>query len=118
MDKASEYLQHLGLSRDKLTVDEQKTFDQWQNSLGARDVTIEDLRKFLATLVKKLHAEQNDYTNDPAKDLFLKAQIRNADMILAFVTGPEATRQWATGGRAGHLPRGPDDPAPNRVRVS
>ncbi|MFO1065290.1 MAG: hypothetical protein U0892_15600 [Pirellulales bacterium] len=96
MDKVSEYLQHLGLSRDKLTAAEQKTLSEWQTALSAKDVTIADLKSYLTGLVKKLHTEQNDYNNDPAKDLFLKAQIRNADFILAFINGPEAQRQWAS----------------------
>src|SRR5689334_21206766 len=87
-------LDKLGLSFDKLTDEEKKTYQQWAETLTQADVTIDDLKKFLPSYIDRLEYDQTSYENSKDKDLYLKAAIRNAKMMLAFITGPEKRREW------------------------
>ncbi len=87
-------LEKLGLSYDKLTEEEKKTYQQWAETLTQSEVTIDDLKKFLPSYIDRLEYDQTSYDNQPNKDLYLKAAIRNAKMMLAFITGPEKRREW------------------------
>jgi len=87
-------LEKLGLSYDKLTEEEKKTYQQWADTLTQPETSIEDLKKFLPSYIDRLEYDQTSYENSKDKDLYLKAAIRNAKMILAFITGPEKRREW------------------------
>jgi hypothetical protein len=87
-------LEKLGLSPDKLTEEEKKTYEQWSQTLSQPDVTIDDLKKFLPSYIDRLEYDLNNYENSKDKDLYLKAVLRNAKMMLAFITGPEKRREW------------------------
>lgn len=87
-------LEKLGLSYENLTAEEKKTYQQWAETLSQDDVTIDDLKKFLPSYIDRLEYEQTSYENSPNKDLYLKAILRNAKMMLAFITGPEKRREW------------------------
>lgn len=87
-------LEKLGLSYDKLTEEEKKTYESWAQTLTQADVTIDDLKNFLPSYIDRLEYDQTSYENSKDKDLYLKASIRNAKMMLAFITGPEKRREW------------------------
>lgn len=87
-------LEKLNLSYDKLTAEEKKTYEQWSQILTQKEVTIDDLKKFLPSYIDRLEYDLNSYDNSEKKDLYLKAAIRNAKMMLAFITGPEKRREW------------------------
>ena len=87
-------LEKLGLSYDKLSEEEKKTYEQWSQVLTQKEVTIDDLKKFLPSYIDRLEYDLNSYENSKDKDLYLKAAIRNAKMILAFIIGPEKRKAW------------------------
>lgn len=87
-------LEKLGIKYEDLREDEKKTYEQWSTVLSQPEITIEDLKKFLPSYIANLEQEQNDYQNSAKKDLYLKACIRNAKMIQAFILGPEQRKQW------------------------
>ncbi len=87
-------LENLGLSYDKLTEEEKKTYTQWSETLTQEDVSIDDLKKFLPSYIDRLEYDLNNYENSKDKDLYLKAALRNAKMMFAFITGPEKRREW------------------------
>jgi hypothetical protein len=87
-------LEKLGLSYDRLTEEEKKTYQEWSQVLTQPEVTIDDLKTFLPSYIDRLEYDQTSYENQPNKDLYLKAAIRNAKMMLAFITGPEKRREW------------------------
>lgn len=91
----SQLLAKFKVKYESLTGEEKLVYDQWNQSLQVPDVSIDDLKQFLSTQLALLHREQNSYENTKDKDLYLKAQIRNLEMILAFITGPDARRKWA-----------------------
>ena len=94
MPSLNSLLERLGLSFDKLTEEEKKTYQEWSNVFTQADVSIDDLKKFLPSYIDRLEYDQTSYDNKPNKDLYLKAIIRNAKMMLAFITGPEKRREW------------------------
>lgn len=87
-------LEKFNLKYEDLTAEERKTYDEYSKILSQPDVSIDDLKAFIPAQLKRLYSEQNDYRNGKEKDLFLKAQIRNLEMFLAFIQGPEARKQW------------------------
>jgi hypothetical protein len=90
----NQLLEKLGIKYEDLTDEEKQTYENWSNVLTTPDVTIDDLKKFLPVYIAQLQQEQNDYQNNEKKDLYLKACIRNAQMIQAFILGPEKQREW------------------------
>lgn len=90
----NQLLDKMGLKYEDLTQEEKKTFEAWSTGLTEPDVSIDNLKAFLPTFISQLQQEQNDYQNNEKKDLYLKACIRNATMILAFILGPEKRREW------------------------
>jgi hypothetical protein len=87
-------LEKLNINYEDLTDDEKRTYKEWDGALQRPEVTTDDLRRFLPTYIDGLEHDQNDYKNSKEKDLYLKAAIRNAKMVLAFITGPEKRREW------------------------
>ena len=87
-------LEKLGLSYDKLSQEEKKTYQEWSNVFTQAEVEIDDLKKFLPSYIDRLEYDQTSYENSKDKDLYLKAALRNAKMMLAFITGPEKRREW------------------------
>ena len=70
------------------------TYDEYSQVLSQTEITMEDLKAFIPAQLKRLQSEQNDYRNTEKKDLFLKAAIRNLEMIFAFIQGPQSRRKW------------------------
>src|SRR5438105_404962 len=87
-------LEKLGIKYEELTAEEKKTYTQWSEVFTQPEVSIEDLKKFLPSYISRLEYDQNEYENSAKKDTYLKAAIRNAKMMLAFITGPEKRREW------------------------
>jgi len=87
-------LEKMGLKYEDLREDEKKTYEQWSTVLSQSEITVEDLKKFLPSYIAGIEQEQNDYQNSEKKDLYLKACIRNAKMIQAFILGPEQRKAW------------------------
>src|SRR5258708_6275611 len=87
-------LEKLNIKYESLTEEEKRTYQQWSDTFTQGDVSIDDLKKFLPTYLDGLQHQQNDYDNKPHKDLYLKAAIRNAKMILAFISGPQKRKEW------------------------
>ena len=94
LNQLHKLLESLNLNFEDLTSDEKKVYGEWAKVLNTPEVTIDDLRKFLGAQIEVMEAQQNDYSNSHDKDLFLKALIRNAKMIQAFITGAEKRREW------------------------
>ena len=87
-------LEKLNLKYEDLSAEVKKVYDEWSRTLTLPEVRIDDLKEFIPSQLARLESEQNDYTNSKEKDLFLKAQIRNLKMILAFIQAPEARKKW------------------------
>lgn len=87
-------LEKLGLNYENLTEEEKKTYTQWSEVFNQKETTIDDLKNFLPSYIDRLEYDLNNYENSKDKDLYLKAALRNAKMMLAFITGPEKRKEW------------------------
>ena len=86
-------LQKLGLkSIDDLKPAEKATWMQWASILGKRDVTIEDLKKFLPQELERATVELRKHENSAAKDSYYKAYGDILALITKFITSPEGER--------------------------
>jgi hypothetical protein len=65
---------------------------QWASILGKRDVTIEDLKKFLPTELERATVELRKHENSTQKDSYYKAYGDILALITKFITAPEAER--------------------------
>jgi|ERR1019366_84833 hypothetical protein len=90
----NQLLEKLDLRPDDLTIEERKTYEQWSQVYSSSTVTVENLKTFIPTQLEWLRHQQNDYRNSEKKDVYLKATIRNLEMIYAFIMGPEKQKAW------------------------
>lgn len=90
----SKILEKLGVKDySQLKEQERQTYLQWAEILNKPDVTIEDLKKILPIERDKLIAELRKWENDPKKDLYLKAALRNLEMLTELIITPEKARE-------------------------
>lgn len=77
-----------------LNVEEKKTLEQWQKVLNKEDITIKDLKEFINSQVIMITEQLLTYDNTKDKDIYLKAQLRNFRMLLAFIDSPEKAKEY------------------------
>lgn len=90
----TEILKKLNLKYEDLSSVERETLKSWENALREPSVSVKDLSDFIATQIELAEVQISDYSNDPKKDLYLKAVLRNLRMIQAFIQGPEQRKKW------------------------
>jgi len=91
--KINTFLQKLGIKGyDELSPQERQTYDQYQQ-LMEREVTLDDLKKMIPTLISMLDEQLLNPENSKETDLFLKARIKNLRDLNAFITLPERNRK-------------------------
>ncbi|HEY1757949.1 MAG TPA: hypothetical protein VGG72_21445 [Bryobacteraceae bacterium] len=87
-------LQKLGLkSIDDLKPAERATWMQWATILGKKDVTIEDLKKFLPAELERATVELRKHDNSPQKDAYYKAYGDILATIQKFIVTPQKERE-------------------------
>ena len=96
MNILTKFLEKIGKPYEELNTAEKATYDNWERQLVATNlpITIEQLASFLkkeieVELVQLLTPEVK--LNNPT-DIFLKAQLKNNRMLLAFLKSPEKGR--------------------------
>ncbi len=90
----SKILEKLGVKDySQLKEQERQTYLQWAEILNKPDVTIEDLKRMLPIEKERLLAELRNFDNDPKKDLYLKAALRNLEMLTDIIVTPEKARE-------------------------
>ena len=86
-------LEKLGVSSyDELNQEEKETYLKMSEALK-REITVEDVKRFLEGEIERLEFTLLDYGNGKDKDMFLKARIRNYKMLLAFIISPEMAKE-------------------------
>ncbi len=89
-----ELLHKLGLSRyEDLREEERYVYRQWASILTTKDVTIEDLKKFLPGELDRARAEAEKYENSEKRDLFFKAYSRLLTTLTQIITTPAVQRE-------------------------
>ena len=86
-------LQKLGLkSIDDLKPAEKATWMQWAVILEKRDITIDDLKKFLPRELERANVELRSFENSPQKDSYYKAYGDILAILTKFIVSPETER--------------------------
>jgi hypothetical protein len=86
-------LEKLGLKYESLTPVERETYQAWAETLSNQDVTVEDIRVFLAGESERAYGELKKWDNSPARELYYKALSNLTDNLRKFMAGPGAERE-------------------------
>jgi arsenate reductase-like glutaredoxin family protein len=81
-------LEKLGLTFDRLTNEEKKTYQQWSEILGSKDVTLEDVKKLVTSEHQRAHDELLKYDNSIQRQLFFQALARLTETLDKFISAP------------------------------
>jgi hypothetical protein len=85
-------LEKLGLKYESLTPEERKTYQVWAETLAKTDVTIDDVKVFLAAESERAVEELKKWENTPAQELYYKALAHLTDMLQKFISTPAGQR--------------------------
>ena len=90
----SKILEKLGVKDySELKYAERQAYLQWAEVLTKPDLTIEDLKKILPVKKQEIIDELRKWENEPKKDLYLKATLRNLEMLTDIIITPEKARE-------------------------
>lgn len=85
-------LEKLGVKYESLTVEERKTYETWAKTLGTKDVSLDDLKIFLAAESARAYEELAKWDNTPARELYYKALSHLVTTMHKFISTPAAQR--------------------------
>lgn len=88
-----ELLEKLGLSFDRLTEEEKKTYQSWSEILAGGEVTLDGVKKLVAAEHKRAHDELLKLDNSKERDLYFKALSRLTETLKLFIETPAAQRE-------------------------
>lgn len=96
-------LEKLNVKYEDLNPAEKETFHQWQKSLEASQITLENVKDYVRNLIDAVERELADiqeystaisWLSNRKKDIFLKARLKNYLMLHDFLSGPEKARKY------------------------
>ena len=76
-----------------LSVDEKKTYDEWQRVLDKDELDLEDIKKFCKSQIDVIEAKWADYNYDQAKKNELQPYHTIWNMILKAMESPKVARE-------------------------
>lgn len=85
-------LEKLGLKYENLSDEERKTWEIWAKTLTTKDVTLDDLKAFLAAESARAFEELQKWDNTPARELYYKALTHLSTMMQKFISTPASQR--------------------------
>lgn len=89
-----EILKKFGVkSYGDLTDDERGVFDKWMEVLQRKELTIGDIRGFIAKARDIVEDKLTETTHNKNEDIFLKARLKNYRLIDAFLSSPEKAKE-------------------------
>ena len=86
-------LEKLGLQYEDLSHAEKETFLEYDVVLSTPKIEIKDIEKFVADQRVSISKQLASYKNSKDKDLFLKARLRNIDLLEVFILAPEDNKK-------------------------
>ncbi len=93
MSILSKVLENLGLNYEQLSKEEKETFAQYEEALNQKELTLEDVKAFITKQKEFVIGQLRDYRNDKEKDLYLKARLRDLEMLEIFISTPEQNKK-------------------------
>lgn len=103
MPSLLEQIEKKGLSYDQLNAAEKETLNQWQQSLAAKQITLENVKDYVARLIEAVERELAELKESTSlwtflfswkRDYYLKARLRNYLMIHDYLSGPDNARKY------------------------
>jgi hypothetical protein len=89
----NQLLQTLGITDySALTAEERKTYEEWGKVLSASDVTLDDVRKFVASEKDRANDELLKLDNTKEREIFYKVLCHLTAVLGAFIATPSAQR--------------------------
>jgi hypothetical protein len=85
-------LEKLGLTFDRLTEEEKKTYQKWSEILSVKDITLDDVKKLVTTEHQRAHDELQKFDNSKRRDLFFKVLSRLTETLKLFIETPSTQR--------------------------
>lgn len=99
-----ELLQKFNIDRKTLTADELATLDKWAKALSTQQLSVVDVKQYLATMIESLERELTGFENPPMtfanllfrgrRERHLKARLQNYVLLRDFLTAPERARSY------------------------
>jgi hypothetical protein len=77
---------------DELSREERATFDNWESVLAKRELTLEDLKQFIAARIDNIEMKWRDMNLDASKKAELVPYHTVYKMISQAISAPEAER--------------------------
>ena len=90
----TEILTKLGLKYEDLNSDEKETYRNWEEVLVNKEMTMENIKQFLNTVILQIETDLIQPDNSDKKDSFLKAQLRCYKTILFFIESPKQSKDY------------------------
>src|SRR5258708_4478488 len=90
----SSLLDKFGVKYEDLTIAEKETLQQWTTALASKELTLENVKDHIRTLIEAVERELANYNLQKDQDLFLKARLKNYLMISDFLTGPDKAKKY------------------------
>lgn len=87
-------LSKLNLKMEDLNSAERQTAIEWLGVLSGKKMDFEKLVAFIKTRKDQVNVEISEWSNPPAKDLFLKVEARMLTMFENFVMAPTRSKEW------------------------
>lgn len=87
-----ELLERLGLKFDQLTEEEKKTYQSWSTILTAPEVTLDGVKKLIASEHNRAHDELQKLDNSKDRDLYFKVLARLTAILQLFIETPATQR--------------------------
>jgi|GEM_PF-1343146 len=89
----NQLLNALGITDySKLTAEERKTYEEWGKVLSAPELTIEDIRKFVAREKIRANDELFKLDNTREREIFYKVLSHLTAVLDSFIATPSAQR--------------------------
>lgn len=86
-------LNSLKLNYEDLSAEEKATFQEYDDVLSKEDIKIEDINRFISTQKSQIGSDLANYKNSEKKDIYLKARMRNIELLEVFILAPKENKK-------------------------
>lgn len=97
-------LKKFNIDRNTLTADEIATLDRWAKALSTAQLSVQDVKQYLAQMIESVERELTGFENPPLtfaslffrsrREVHLKARLHNYVLLRDFLTAPERARSY------------------------
>lgn len=98
----SNLLDKFSIKYEDLNTAEKETFQEWQKALDSKQITLEDVKDYIRSLIEAVEKEISEVKETTSfwtflygwkKDFYLKARLKNYLILYDFLSAPEKARK-------------------------